>query len=72
MISGMSSNFSQIIPPTAELAAPGHLEKLGTRVVATSAPLLFSGSSPFLQVIRTTIKSRMSSKVDQIQSLTAE
>ena len=41
-------------------------------VVNTLAPSLLIGSSSFLQVTRTTIKSRMSSKFGQIQLWTAE
>ena len=52
----MSSNFGQIPPPTPELSALS--EKLMYNVVNTSAPLFLIGSSSFLQVRRTTIKSR--------------
>ena len=41
-------------------------EKLMYNVVNTLAPLFLIGSSSFLQVRRTTIKSRPSSKFDQI------
>ena len=40
--------------------------------MATLAPLFFIGSSSFLQVIRTTIISRMGSNFSQIQPLTVE
>ena len=41
-------------------------------VVTTLAPLFFIGSSSFLQVARTTIKSWMGLKVSQIRPRTAE
>ena len=40
--------------------------------MATLAPLLFCGSSSFLQVTRTTIICRMGSHFSQIQPLTVE
>ena len=62
--SRMSSNFGQVQPQIAELAALERLEKshrliMGKNVVATLVPLFFIGSSSFLQVTRTTIISRM-------------
>ena len=63
----MSSNFGHIPPPT-----PCATEKLMYNVVNTLAPLLLFGSSSFFQVTRTTIKSRTSSKSDQIQPWIAE
>ena len=48
------------------------LDHNGKNVVATLAPLFFSGSSSFLQVTRATIISRMGSNFDQIRPLTAE
>ena len=62
----MSSNFGQIPPPTPELSALARLKKMMYNVVNTLAPLFLIGSSSFLQVRRTTIKSRPSSKFDQI------
>ena len=47
-------------------------EKLMHIVVNTPAPLFLIGSSSFLQVRRTTIKSRPSSKFDLIGPRTAE
>ena len=47
-------------------------EKLLYNVVNTLAPLFLIGSSSFLQVRRTTIKSWTSSKFDQIRPWTAE
>ena len=47
-------------------------EKLMYNVVNTLAPLFLIGSSSFLQVRRTTIKSRPRKKFDQIGQLTAE
>ena len=71
--SWMSSNFSQIRPWTAELAA---LECLKNHfffcVVATLASLFFSVSSSFLQVTRITTISRMNLNFGQIRPLTAE
>ena len=55
---------SRVICPCAS-------EKLMYNVVNTLAPLFLIGSS-FLQVRRTTIKSRPSSKFDQIGPWTAE
>ena len=46
--------------------------KLTYYLVATLAPSFFIGSSSVLQVTRTTIKSRTSSKFDQILPWTAE
>ena len=46
-------------------------EKLMYNVVNTLAPLFLIGSSSFLQVRRTTIKSRPSSKFEQIRPWTA-
>ena len=56
---------SRVICPCAS-------EKLTYNVVNTLAPLLLIGSSIFLQVRRTTIKSRPSLKFDQIGLGTAE
>ena len=56
---------SRVICPCAS-------EKLTYNVVNTLAPLLLIRSSSFLQVRRTTIKSRQSSKFDQIGPRTAE
>ena len=65
-------NFSQKPPPTPELSANCMSEKLMFSVVNTLAPLFLIGSSSFLQVRRTTIKSWTSSKFDQIGPWTAE
>ena len=56
---------SRVICPCAS-------ERLMYYVVNTIAPLFLIGSSSFLQVRRTTIKSRPSSKFDQIGPRTAE
>ena len=47
-------------------------EKLMYTVVNTLAPLFLIGSSSFLQVTRTTLRSWTSSKFDQIRPWTAE
>ena len=65
----MSLNFSRIPSLTAELAA---LECLKNQSIFLLAPSVLIGSSSLLQVIRTTIKPRMSSHFDQIGLLTAE
>ena len=67
----MSSNFGQIPPPTPELSALARLKKMMYNV-NTLAPLFLIGSSSFLQVRRTTIKSQTSSKFDQIGPRTTE
>ena len=56
---------SRIICPCAS-------EKLMYNAVNTPGPLFLFGSSSFLQVRRTTIKSRPSSKLDLIGLRTAE
>ena len=56
---------SRVICPCAS-------EKLMYNLVNTLVPTFSIGSSSFLQVTRTTIKSRTSSKFDQIQPWTAE
>ena len=56
---------SRVICPCAS-------EKLMYNVANTLAPLFLIGSSSFLQVRRTTIKSRPSSKFEQIAPWTAE
>ena len=56
---------SRVICPCAS-------EKLMYNVVNTLVPLFLIGSSSFLQVSGTTIKSRPSSKFDQIGPWTAE
>ena len=65
------SNFGQIPPPTPVIC-PCASEQLMYNVVNTLAPSFLIGSSSFLQVTRTTIKSWTSSKFDQIQLWTAE
>ena len=76
--SRLSSKFSQIESSTVELAALEHLEKSpktynGRNVVATLVSNSFLiGSSSFLQVIRTTIKTWMTSKFDQLRLCNAE
>ena len=56
---------SRVICPCAS-------EKLMYNVVNTLAPSFLIGSSSFLQVMRTTIKSWTSSKFDQIRPWIAE
>ena len=56
---------SRVICPCAS-------EKMMYNVVNTLAPLFLIGSSSFLQVRRTTMKSRPSLKFDQIGRWTAE
>ena len=68
----MSSNFGQIPPPTPELSALGRLKKPMYNVVNTIVPLFLFGSSSYLQVTRTFITSRTSSKLSQIGPRTAE
>ena len=65
----MSSNFGQISPLTTELPALELLKSM-YYVVATLAPSFLIGSSSFLQLISTTIKSWLSSKFGQILHLT--
>ena len=54
------------------IICPCMSEKFMYNVLNTLAPLFLIGSSSFLQVRRTTIKSWTSSKFDQIGPLTAE
>ena len=66
IMSRTSSNFSQIRPWTAELAALERLKKVpltynGENLVSTLASSFLTGSSTFMQVTRTTIKAWMSS-----------
>ena len=73
----MSSNFSQIRPRTAELAALERLKKFpwtynGENLVSTLAPSFLIGSSSFLQVTRTTVKAWMSLNLGRIPPLTSE
>ena len=68
----MSSNFGQISTPTPELSALVCLKKLLYNVVSTLAPSFLIGSSSYLQVTRTFITSRTSSKFGQIGPRTAE
>ena len=56
----------------SRVICPYASEKMMYNVVNTLAPLFLIGSSSFLQVRRATIKSRQSSKFDQIGSCTAE
>ena len=77
IISQTSSNFDQIQPRTAELAALEPLKNshrliMGENPVSTLAPSFLIGSSSFLQVRRTTIKAWMSSKLGRIPTLTSE
>ena len=65
-------NFGQIPTPAPELSALAHLKKLLYNVVSTLAPSFLIGSSSYLQVTRTSIASRTSSKFGQIGPRTAE
>ena len=70
-----SLNNFKFRPDTAtnsRVICPCASEKLMCNVVNTPAPLVLIGSSSFLQVRRTTIKSRPSSKIDLIGPRTAE
>ena len=56
----------------SRVICPGKSEKLMYNVVNILAPTFLIGSSSFLQVARTTIKSWTSSKFDQIRPWTSE
>ena len=64
--------FRPDIATNSRFICPCASEKLMYNVVNTPAPLFLIGSSSFLQVRRTTIKSRPSSKFDLIGPRTAE
>ena len=68
----MSSNFSQIPPPTPELSALARLKILMYNLVSTLAPSFLIGSSSYLQITRTSITSWTSSKFGQIGPRTVE
>ena len=68
----MSSDFGQITTPTPELSALARLKKMLSNVVTTLAPSFLIGSSSYLQVTRTSITSRTSSKFGQNGPRTAE
>ena len=77
IISQMGSKFSRIQPGTYELPALEHLEKSlytynGRNVVTTLVLSILSGSSSFLQALRTTIKAWMSLNFGKFPSLTLE
>ena len=77
IISRTSSNFGQIQPRTAEFAALEHPKKFlytsnGRNVVSTLSPSFLIGSSLFLQVSRTIIKTWMGSNFSSIRPRTAE
>ena len=72
IISRMSSSFKQIRSLTRELPALERLKKSMHNIVNTLAPSFLIGSSSFLQLTRTTIKSLMSSKFGQIQPCNSE
>ena len=67
----ISSNFGQIPTPTPELSALAHLKNCCI-MLSTLAPSFLIGSSSYLQVTRTSITSRTSSKFGQIGPRTAE
>ena len=68
----ISSNFGQIPTPTLELSALARLKKLLYSVVYSLAPSILIGYSSYLQVTRTSIVSRTSSKFGQIGPRTVE
>ena len=68
----MSVNFGRIPPLIMELAALERLKKKINNLVSNLAPSFLIGSSSFLQVRRTTIISRTSSKPGMIRLHTAE
>ena len=63
--------FRPYTATNSRVICPCVSEKLMYNVVNTPAPLFLIGSSSFLQVRRTTIKSRPSSKFDLIGPRTA-
>ena len=69
----ISSNFSRPDTTTdSRVICPYAPERLRYNVVNTLAPSFLIGSSSFLQVTRTTIKSRIGLKFDQIRPCIAE
>ena len=77
IISWMSSNFGQIWPPTAELAALERRKKFpwtynGKNKVITFSRLFLIISFSYLQVMRTYIKAYMSLNFGQIPPLATE
>ena len=68
----MSLNFGGYQPLTSELAALERLKKTIYNLVSTLAPSFLIGFSSFLQVRRTTIIYRMSSKFGTIRPHTVE
>ena len=77
IISQTSSNVSQILPRTAELAALERRKKFPwtyneENLVSTLAPSFLIGSSSFLQVTRTTIKVWMCLNLGRIPPPTSE
>ena len=70
----MSDGFEFQLDPTTDygVSCPCVFEKSLFCVVATLAPLIFIGSSSYLEVARIAITSWMSSNFSQIRPLTAE
>ena len=68
----MSSNFGQTPTPTPELSALAHLKNCCIIHVTTLAPSFLIRSSSYLQVTKTSITSRTSSKFGQIGPRTGE
>ena len=64
--------FRQDTTTNSRVICPCESEKLTFNVVNTLAPSILIGSSSYLQVTRTTIKSWASSKFDQIRPWSAE
>ena len=67
----MSSNLGRIPLLTSELVALERL-KMSYNFVSTLAPSIFIGSSSYLQITRTSIKSQTSSNFSQILPRTME
>ena len=68
----MSSNFGQIPTPNTRVICPCESERLLYNVVTTLAPSFLIGSSSYLQVTKTSITSRTSTKFGKIEPRTAE
>ena len=64
--------FRQDTTTNTRVTCPCASEILMYNVVTTLAPLFLIGSSSYLQVMRTSIRSRTSSKFSQIEQRTAE
>ena len=67
ILAGIELGLYQIPPLIMGLAVLEHLKNRQYNIVATLARSFLIGSSQFLQVTRTTIKSRQSSNFGQIR-----